>query len=121
MIATNVMKEFKMISFAGSNSKISDFNFEHLLRNKMKYSKKLKGKANFSYILPSLSLKKYFYYSRSLYDSKINLYRSAEVLVRIYLKAQGLSPVASAHDQISRYYTSFRLCRPGILCFKHAS
>ena len=119
MIATYVMKEFKKISFAGSN--ICDFNFEHLLRNKMKYSKKLKGKANFSYIIPSLPLKKYFYYSRSLYDFKINLCRSVEVLVRIYLKAQGLSPVASAHDQISRCYTSFRLCRPEILCFKHAS
>ena len=64
------MKEFKKISFAGSNSKISDFNFEYLLRNKMKYSKKLKGKVNFSYILPSLPLKKYFYYSRSLYGFK---------------------------------------------------
>ena len=60
MIATYVMKEFKKISFAGSNSKISDFNFEHLLRNKMKYSKKLKDKANFSYILPSFSPQEIF-------------------------------------------------------------
>ena len=121
MIATYVMKEFKKITFAGSNSKISDFDFEHLLRNKMKYSKKLKAKANFLYILPSLPLKKYFHYSRSLYGFKINLYKSVEVLVRIYLKAQGLSPVASAHGQISRCYSLFRHCKQEILCFKHAS
>ena len=87
----------------------------------MKYFKKLKGKANFLYILPSLPLKKYFHYSRSLHGFKINLYRSVEVLVRIYLKAQGLSPVASAHGQISRCYSLFRHCKPEILCFKHAS